>query len=191
MTNRTERAAYFDRIYEADADPWDYTSSPYEAEKYAATLAALPRGRFQNALEAGCSIGILTQRLACRCDHLLAIDASAVAIARARRLAPRCLNISFEQREIPRAWPAQQFDLVLFSEVLYYLSPDELDSTARCAIASLAANGVVAMVNWLGEAGAPQTGEQAADRFVAQTQPALRQTHRLRTSDYRIDILER
>ncbi|RZK45442.1 MAG: methyltransferase, partial [Hymenobacter sp.] len=34
---------YFDDVYRANEDPWQFASSPYEREKYAATLAALAR----------------------------------------------------------------------------------------------------------------------------------------------------
>ena len=68
--------AYFDRVYEANADPWSFATSPYEYQKYQATMAALPQAHYTNAFEIGCSIGVLTQMLADRCDHLLAVDAS-------------------------------------------------------------------------------------------------------------------
>ena len=63
---------YFERLYAESADPWDFEASPYETAKYAATLAALPRPRYANALELGCSIGVLTRQLAPRCERLLA-----------------------------------------------------------------------------------------------------------------------
>src|SRR6478609_8966907 len=57
---------YFERVYREADDPWRFASSPYEAAKYAATLAAVPRARYRNAFEIGCSIGVLTERLAGR-----------------------------------------------------------------------------------------------------------------------------
>ena len=51
---------YFDRMYAESDDPWRFETSEYERRKYAATLAALPRARYENALEIGCSIGVLT-----------------------------------------------------------------------------------------------------------------------------------
>ena len=56
--------SYFDRIYQQNPDPWNFETSPYEAEKYRRTLAALPRKRYMRALEIGCSIGVLTSQLA-------------------------------------------------------------------------------------------------------------------------------
>ncbi|MGL6044624.1 MAG: SAM-dependent methyltransferase, partial [Sandaracinobacteroides sp.] len=59
--------AYFDALYRDDPDPWRFATSGYEAGKYAATMDALPRGRYGSALEVGCSIGVLTAELARRC----------------------------------------------------------------------------------------------------------------------------
>ena len=77
--------SYFDALYAASPDPLDFETSPYEAEKYAATLAALPRPRYRRALEVGCAIGVLTALLAPRCDALLALDGAEAALDRARR----------------------------------------------------------------------------------------------------------
>ena len=54
---------YFDHVYQANRDPWNFETSPYEREEYAATLAALPRARYAEAFEIGCSLGVLTAQL--------------------------------------------------------------------------------------------------------------------------------
>ncbi|ONG47237.1 hypothetical protein BKE38_24410, partial [Pseudoroseomonas deserti] len=123
-------AAYFEALYAGDPDPWDFRTSDYEAAKYAATLAALPRPRYAAALEVGCSIGVLTKMLAPRCDRLLAIDGSARALATARRDCGPLPGLAFEQREVPRQWPAGRFDLILLSEVIYYWDAEDLDRVA-------------------------------------------------------------
>jgi protein-L-isoaspartate O-methyltransferase len=46
----------------------------YEKRKYAITLAMLPRPSYRHALELGCSVGVLTEALAARCDHVTATD---------------------------------------------------------------------------------------------------------------------
>ena len=61
---------YFEDVYNANDDPWNFASSEYEAAKYAATLAALPREKYASAFEIGCSIGVLTEKLAARCENL-------------------------------------------------------------------------------------------------------------------------
>ena len=119
-------AAFFDDLYARDADPWDFETSGYEAAKYEQTIAALEGRHFSTALEVGCSIGVLTERLAEHCDDLLAIDVAESALARARERVPQ---VRFERREIPEQFPPGAFDLTVCSEVLYYLDAPALDAT--------------------------------------------------------------
>ena len=78
----TDRS-YFDRVYHEDRDPWGFETSAYERRKYALTVASLPKASYGSAFEPGCSIGVLTEMLAPRCEHLLATDfiLSAVSVA--------------------------------------------------------------------------------------------------------------
>ena len=62
-------ATYFDDVYRANEDPWAFATSPYERAKYEATMAALPNERYANAFEIGCSIGVLSEMLARRCNR--------------------------------------------------------------------------------------------------------------------------
>src|ERR1700685_3329297 len=64
-------AADFEALYQADPDPWGYTRSAYEREKYQATLAACGPGPFAHALELGGSIGVFSELLAPRCQSLI------------------------------------------------------------------------------------------------------------------------
>ena len=57
-------AGYFDDMYARSDDPWGFTSRWYERRKYAISLAMLPQERYDSAFEPGCSIGVLTGRLA-------------------------------------------------------------------------------------------------------------------------------
>ena len=88
-------------------------TSAYEKGKYDETLGVLPRERFARGLEVGCSIGVMTQRLAGRCDRLLAVDISAEAV---RRTAARCAGLAgveVRQAAVPAGWPEGMFDLVV------------------------------------------------------------------------------
>ena len=42
-SNEEPNTEYFKGMYATEADPWRFVTSPYERDKYAATLAALPR----------------------------------------------------------------------------------------------------------------------------------------------------
>ena len=177
---------YFERLYARDPDPWRFATSDYEREKYAATLAALPPRRFTNGFEIGCSIGVLTRQLAERCDALLGVDVSDIALDQARE---RCPGVSFANMDLRSAWPAGQFDLILFSEVLYYLGLDGIRRVARHTVDTLAPGGVVALVNWFGPTDGACTGDEAAELFMAETASRLTPATQSRGEKYRLDVL--
>ena len=81
----------------------------------------------------GCSIGVLTRRLAERCATLLAVDIAENALAQARAACAACKNVTIARIRIPGEWPTGRFDMILLSEVLCYLSVDDLMQTSRRA----------------------------------------------------------
>jgi SAM-dependent methyltransferase len=180
--------AYFRALYAADPDPWGFASSAYEQAKYQATLAALPRARFGRCFEVGCSIGVLTALLAGRSDTVLAVDVDPPTLDRARVACADHDNIVFQHGMIPAAWPEGRFDLIVLSEVLYYLSRADVAATADLAVDALDRGGCIVLVHWTGATDYPCGGDEAADLFVA----AAPLTHRLiRHPAYRIDVLIR
>jgi Nodulation protein S (NodS) len=121
--------AYFDALYAASDDPWQLSSRWYEERKYAITLAMLPRPRYRHAFEPGCSIGTLTERLAARCDAITATDVAATALNHAdRRLraAGRRKQVNLMRHSLDEPWPKGDFDIVVLSEVGYYLHAETL-----------------------------------------------------------------
>ena len=137
---------YFDQMYAGDADPWGFASRWYEQRKYALTLAALPAARYDRALEVGCSIGVLTAGLAARCDVLLAVDPSRTALAAARERVPPAVQLV--QAAVPGDWPAGTYDLVVLSEVGYYLDAADLARLLDLVERDLAPGGTVVACHW-------------------------------------------
>ena len=137
-SRQTLRPAYFDALYTADPDPWKFAASPYERDKYALTLDAIPQPRYRSALEVGCSIGVLTKSLASRCDALVAIDAAQMPVVEARRRCADLPGVRFEQMFVPDEWPDGDFELILLSEVVYYLSRNDVGRLAARVTGSLA-----------------------------------------------------
>ena len=112
---------YFDAMYAGSRDPWSLSTRWYERRKHALTVAALTRDRYRSAFEPGCSVGALTSLLAPRCDRLLATDRVREAVLTARdRLGDRP-GLRIERGTVPDGWPDGRFDLVVLSEVGYYL----------------------------------------------------------------------
>lgn len=183
---------YFDRVYAANDDPWDFTSSEYEAAKYDATLAALTRQNYKNALEIGCSIGVLTERLAARCDKLLAIDVSEKALEQAKRRCASLPNVRLRQMSIPNEFPDEIFDLILISEVGYYLSPADWLAAMDKVFDRLADGGQVALVHWTPPVhDYPQTGDAVHDSFAEYASDRMRNLKSFREEKYRLDVWEK
>jgi len=138
----------FDEVHSTSEDPWAYTTSWYERRKRALTLAALPAERYRSGLEVGCSIGTLTADLAGRCDSLLAVDASGTALEHAAaRLAPYP-GVSTRQLTLPMNWPEGTYDLVVVSEVGYYLAPAEYAALLERIEGSMAPGGTLLLCHW-------------------------------------------
>jgi len=187
--NKTLNVDYFDALYRQHPDPWNFETSAYEANKYAASLAALGGRRYARGLEIGCSIGVLTRSLATAVDRLFAIDISAIPLETAAGRNRDLTNITFEVGALPHALPVGPFDLIVLSEVLYYLSPADLDTAAAAVLRALSPGGDVLMVHWLGETGYPLTGDEAANRFIARVGLRLTIVRQERTAQYRLDLL--
>jgi SAM-dependent methyltransferase len=151
---------YFEDLYAADPDPWNYKSSPYEARKYAATLGVLPRAKYQRGLELGCSIGVLTSALAKRCNALAAVDTSQRALAIARRHCPAS-HVTFVHAHLPHGDWGTPFDLLVLSEVLYYLQPDAIRSLAQRLARCAKPGAHVVLVHWTGKTNYPLTADEA------------------------------
>lgn len=181
----------FDRIYADSGDPWNFHTSTYEREKYAATLAALPAQRFAAGFEIGCSIGVLTRQLALRCDTLLAVDVAQAALDAARRNCAGLAQVWIGRLHVPGEWPDQRFDLIVLSEVLYFLSPADVARTAERTAASLSPGGVALLVNWTGPTDSPCTGDEAAGLFMVASVAALTPALQQRRPRYRLDLLRR
>ena len=191
MRSDTVDLGHFEQLYDGRDDPWNFASSPYEQAKYAATIAALPRARYAHGLDVGCSIGVLTEALAERCDDLLAIEPVVAALDQARARNRASAWVRFAPLFVPRDWPDERFDLVVVSEVLDYLGPADLTLLCQRLSGSLAPGGDLLLVHWVGKKGPVRTPGEATDLLIAQAAGVLSVTRAERNADYRLDVLRR
>jgi LmbE family N-acetylglucosaminyl deacetylase len=119
----------FDALYEANADPWGTNTREYEFRKREVVMACLPRRHYRRALDVGCGTGLLTADLASRCNEVVAFDGVAAAVRASRRATAGLTNVRVELARLPDEVPVGPFDLVVFSEVLYYLDAADLART--------------------------------------------------------------
>ena len=170
---------FFDATYDRHDDPWGYTDRWYEQRKRALTLAALPDDRYRDVLEVGCGIGVLTAELAQRADHLLAVDVSAAAVERARKRVVDLPQVHVQVADVADAVPAGSFDLVVLSEVGYYVDRPTLDRVLADLRARLAPGGTLVACHWRHPVEAyPLTGDEVHRVLRRTTDLTLLAEHR-------------
>jgi 2-polyprenyl-3-methyl-5-hydroxy-6-metoxy-1,4-benzoquinol methylase len=179
-------ATRFEDLYYESSDPWSYERSEYEREKYASTLRALPSVRISTALEIGCSIGVFTEQLANHCERVLAIDFSERALQLAHSRLNGLSNVELRLASFPEQAPAGPWQLILCSEVLYYLQAPALDSAIVWLTERLRDGACVLAVSWRGRGtDEPFLGDDVHDRLARE----LARWHTLdgRRESYRLD----
>lgn len=138
----------FDALYRDSADPWGTTTRWYERRKRGLLLAALPRERYGAVYEAGCGTGHISVELANRCDTLLASDASERALQVATAALAGRDNVTTALHRLPDDWPPGEFDLIVLSEVLYFVDEAACARVAAAARAAAGSSGIVVACDW-------------------------------------------
>ncbi|MEX8546327.1 MAG: bifunctional PIG-L family deacetylase/class I SAM-dependent methyltransferase [Mucilaginibacter sp.] len=187
-------ADFFNEFYSHGDDPWHFESSPYERSKYQATLAALPREIYQNAFEIGCSIGVLTKMLAPKCKKLLAVEPADVPLQKAKERLKADAHVQLQKMFVPQDFPQEQFDLILLSEVGYFLSWEDLQKLAGLMTEHLQPGGQLLLVHWTPVvAEFPLTGDEVHDYFLnlCQQKKHMKQVLHQRHEKFRLDLFEK
>jgi SAM-dependent methyltransferase len=190
-TNRLPDS-FFDSMYTESKDPWQLAERWYERRKYAITMAMLPAARYRHAFEPGCSVGVLTEYLTARCDQVTATDVAAAALEAAdTRLRNSGLRdaVTLERSSIDLPWPDGGFDLVVLSEVGYYLTGPTLRGVLDRECPRLAPGATVVAAHWRHPvAEYPLSGDEAND-IVAATEGLFRIAS-YRDEDMGIDVFD-
>lgn len=182
--------ADFEALYRADPDPWGYRSSSYERLKYAATLAACGEGPFADALELGASIGVFSALLAPRCRRLRTIDFSPTAVDIATDALAPYPGATALLGTIPGSIPDGPFDLVVASEILYYLDPLSLEGTLDRLRQTIAPGGRLVPVHWR-PTGPDRPTDAASVHALLRGLPWLEIERGESTDEYLLDVMRR
>ncbi|WP_138935429.1 SAM-dependent methyltransferase [Roseovarius arcticus] len=170
-------------LYAGGDDPWAFRTSGYERQKFAQTRKALSRTHYQSAFELGCGNGQLAYHLADICARYAGMDAVEKALEAARHAVP---TASFTQGYYPCPLPDDDFDLLIFSEILYFLDKDSL-GTLAVTVADKWPDAELICVSYFGQSGNDLQGSDAFAIFAH----ALSGTHEFdlvwQTEGYRID----
>lgn len=189
-------AAFFNEMYRNNEDPWDFENSPYEKEKYEETLKVIPENNYKNIFEIGCSNGILSEKLAGLCARLLAVDASDIAVKNAKKRLGDYSHVEVREMTIPDDFPDEKFDLILLSEVGYFLSKNDLILARDKMIDALLPNGHLLLVHWTPFVEEfPLSGDEVHDTFLEaagddDSKPLIRLSGK-NEEKYRLDLFEK
>lgn len=140
------RSPDFEQLYRKDADPYRSRTSWYERRKRDVALASLAAERYVRAWDAACGPGDLAVDLLDRCDDLLATDVSttAVGIAEGRLQGRGRTGVC----ALPDHPGEDGFDLVVLSEVCYYLPEADRLATYALVDAVAAPDAELLTVTW-------------------------------------------
>jgi peptidoglycan/xylan/chitin deacetylase (PgdA/CDA1 family) len=190
---------FFERLFARRVDPWGYTN-PYEQKKHEQILSLIPKEGIGRAIDLGCAEGHFTARLATRVPNVVAADVSQVALDRAARRLKGLGNVRFVRLDLRSEPLPGRFDLIVCSEVLYYLDGlEQLQAVARKLANALEPGGylVTAHANQVvDEPDEPgfDWGHPFGARVIGETLSATRGLHLLReirTPLYRIQLFRR
>ena len=179
-------------MYSQSGDPWELGTRWYEQRKYAITLAMLPKERYAHAFEPGCSVGVLTALLTQRCARVTATDVAAAALANAeRRLTDsgRRDQVTLLRQAVDEPWPSDEFDLLVLSEIGYYLAADSLRDILDRECPRLAVGATVIAAHWRHRVDDYlMSGDQVNEVVAATT--GLHVIGSYRDSDVAIDVFD-
>lgn len=180
--------SYFDDVYASAPDPWRLAERWYEERKYSITMAMLPDRRYRHAFEPGCSVGVLTEKLIARCDRVTSCDVAQAALdATQERLGDR-QGLTLRRMSLDAEWPAGDVDLVVISELAYYLHRETLRRVLDRECARLDDGTTVIAAHWRHAVDDyPLTGDEANEMIAATA--GLEGLARYLDDDVVIDVL--
>jgi len=141
---------FFERLYQNSEDPWNFRRSTYERDRYHAIIDGIKDKSYASIFEAGCSVGELTALLAPHCESLTAIDCSDTAVETARSRCQEYPHVDLRRGALPDDIPKHRCDLIVFSEIGYYFSCEDLAAQITQLWSILTPGGRLIACHWLG-----------------------------------------
>lgn len=184
---------HFQQLYRQDADPWKVRQRWYEQRKRGLLLACLPAQRYRRAYEPACGNGELTAALAQRAEQVLAADLSEEAVRltgqRLRREAESdAARVTVCRQQLPADWPTgERFDLIVISELAYYLDEAELLQLRQHCEDALTDSGTLALCHWRRPCADRRYGTDEAHALF-DAAPRLHRIVRHEEDDFLLDI---
>jgi predicted TPR repeat methyltransferase len=183
-----------EQFFDARDDPFGFDENPNEQIKFRKTLEACGEGNLGRVLEIGCAVGSFTELIAPRATDLLAIDVSEAAIQQATERMSGHPHVHLEARALPAEFPDGPFDLIIASDVLYYLTVDDLETCLTLIEQRLAPGGALVAVDYLPRVGTLLNGDELHDFLADHTTMSHTLDERIELGQgrpYRVDRYEK
>ena len=134
----------FERKYSFAPDPWEVTSHSSYYEELRRFICQSRTNRWNKALDCGCGEGHFTSQLTDLCGEVHGVDVSRTAIDRARKQYSDGFWHNTDVRNIKDLdFPAGNFDLIVCSQLLYYLAWSEASAFLTSLETLLSPDGVL------------------------------------------------
>ena len=145
LDGRRDERARLDSLFAGTVDPMGF-DRPAEGLRFRRAEELLDQvtntSLFHRALEIGCAEGHFTERMATRCQHLLAVDISATAVARAHARCRHYGHVECAAWNLRHDSVPGSFDLIVAVGVLEYIrSPFTLRAVRDKLVSALSPGG--------------------------------------------------
>jgi chemotaxis methyl-accepting protein methylase len=178
----------FEDLFRTDPDPWKYETSQFEYWKRAVLLYHVGLRTYGRVLEPACANGVTTRLLLDRSLRIIATDASQTALAQAETRLRGKERAIFLRSQLPLGLPNQRFDLIVISEIVYYLDRNAARILARRTLSRLSPGGrVVVLHHHIRFMDASVPPEAAHLNFVRLLLSKLKRVRSTRTGRFRVD----
>ncbi len=141
---------FFESMFQHSTDPWNFATDPYEQFRYSTILRALGTQRYRHAFEPGCSVGVLTERLAGLCEQVDAFDISPSAVAAAQERCRALPGVAVQLGSLRDSRQYDGYDLIVLSELGYYFQAELWQGLVAGIVEQVRPGAVVLASHWLG-----------------------------------------
>ncbi len=141
---------FFDAMYLQNSDPWKFATDDYELQRYATLFHAVSHQRYQNIFEPGCSIGMLTEKLATIAASVQAFDVSQQACLTAKEHCASLANVTINCASLENVVPAKDTNLIILSEIGYYFTEKALSDVIENLLTTCSLPLTFLASHWLG-----------------------------------------
>lgn len=175
----------FERKFASDPDPWRTWTSSYEQVKRRHLGQVIGPGRYGRVLEVGAGNGSNTHMLASRALRLTVTEGTLTGVRLIREMFDETRRIKVCRLDISDRLPEHRYDLIVISEILYYLKDKPFRNLVREVKRTLQPGGVLVLAHHTGLFGdAARNGGSVHRQFLSQLSRFMVCDFDLRTGRY-------